>query len=193
VDECGKACISISSPHNLCHTHTPSSADPSRAGRASDIIIGGGFEMQVTEMVKVYKKEMDDERLCLNSTLINTWEPAKMTTFVYPVHRIIDEMNRIKAKAGHIARQVAQLEAGEELEGITDSEATLRNQSAYLEEKYDDWQVCNERIAWHVARVTCVRVWEYCSAWECWERDLGEYWVYGLESQRAREPESCML
>jgi hypothetical protein len=85
------------------------SDDPFQAGRASDIIVGGGVELQFTEVFVVDQRTdwdcmyadpvtetqimMHDGNcqtdLCLFAKKATEWEPAKLTTFVYPVYKIV--------------------------------------------------------------------------------------------------------
>jgi hypothetical protein len=77
------------------------SAEPGTAGRASDIILGGGLELLFVEVVYVAQKKADGvavDGVCLDSTKNLAWEPSKLTTFVLPVEQILNEMIRIKAQ-----------------------------------------------------------------------------------------------
>jgi hypothetical protein len=84
------------------------SDDPFTAGRASDIIVGGGVELQFTEVFVVDQRtdwdcmytDPDGKQimmhggkcqtdLCLFAKKATQWEPAKLTTFVYPVYKIV--------------------------------------------------------------------------------------------------------
>jgi hypothetical protein len=91
------------------------SDDPFQAGRASDIIVGGGVELQFTEIFVVDQRKVWDcmypfyyadpvkktpakieihggkceQDLCMEAKKSTQWEPAKLTTFVYPVYKIV--------------------------------------------------------------------------------------------------------
>jgi hypothetical protein len=70
------------------------SGDPGTAGRASDIILGGGLELQFTEIVRVYAVEafeLAGNGLCIESVKDLTWEPAKLTVSIYSSKYIHNE------------------------------------------------------------------------------------------------------
>jgi hypothetical protein len=101
------------------------SEDPAFAGRASDLILGGGLELRFTEVLKVAQKSNHDKTgICLEGTDAHVWEPSKVTTFLLSVQKVADEMRRIKANLV-------------KLETNATTEVEVAN---YLQQKYDDWQ-----------------------------------------------------
>jgi hypothetical protein len=79
------------------------SSDPATAGRASDIIVSGGFELLFTEVIKIENRPNTTHSVCLTQSKSTVWEPAKMTTSVDSVADIMDTMNRIQAKIDELA------------------------------------------------------------------------------------------
>jgi hypothetical protein len=75
------------------------SGDPTTAGAASDLIIGGGLEIGFEEIMMVYNEPAhDNQEVCLQSRVITAWMPAKLTTFVLPVYDVLDMAIRTKSK-----------------------------------------------------------------------------------------------
>jgi hypothetical protein len=110
------------------------SDEPSLAGKASDLILGGGLELQFTEILKIMQDPaFGGTGVCLTSTKVLVWEPAKMTTFLLPVFKIADEMRRIKAQSTFLQGNVANASS------FGEDPVELREQVKYLEDKYVDW------------------------------------------------------
>jgi hypothetical protein len=109
------------------------SDEPSLAGKASDVILGGGLELQFTEILKIVQDvNSTGVGVCLTSEKVLVWEPAKMTTFLLPVHKIADEMRRIKAQSGFLKGNILSSQTGQDSGELTE-------QVKYLEGKYADW------------------------------------------------------
>jgi hypothetical protein len=109
------------------------SSNPATAGRASDIIIGGGLELLFEESVVVDQKP-DEEDLCIIAAKEVQWEPAKLTTFVYSVMEIRDQMRRIELQRDF-------LKDAAKAEGVAEDEASEMDQQAtYLTNKYNEWK-----------------------------------------------------
>jgi hypothetical protein len=112
------------------------SDDPATAGRASDLILGGGLELRFTQVTRVALDTSFENGVCLTSATSLVWEPSKVTTFLLPVNKIADEMRRIKANADEMLRKVTS----PALEGeIYFNRTALSEQQVYLTQKYDDW------------------------------------------------------
>jgi hypothetical protein len=107
------------------------SSDPGTAGRASDLILGGGLELQFTEVVQVLQNA-SVAQVCLMANQSLLWEPAKLTTFLLPIQKIADEMTRIKAEQKYMDESVEQSKFY--------TEAELAEQSEFLLKRLEDWE-----------------------------------------------------
>jgi hypothetical protein len=105
------------------------SSNPGEAGRASDLILGGGLELQFTEVIRVTLNETVlndfDMSVCVQSRRELAWEIAKLTTFLYPVREIVDQIIRLQAQA-----------IGLNASGAPNATA----QAKYLADKIEDWE-----------------------------------------------------
>jgi len=92
------------SSHRLSHTayeysfyfeyDFSTSTDPNIAGHPSDVIVGGGVDLIVSEAIEVVYGKKDPQLTCLISSNTYMWQPGKATTFVLPVVTI----ERLKSK-----------------------------------------------------------------------------------------------
>jgi hypothetical protein len=110
-------------------TDISTSADPRNAGRASDVIMGGGVTLYVQESFLVFQyrkvyyfRSLKDGQIkprdntiiknpkayqqlaCFSSNMTNTWLPAKVTTFIIPVMQIDLLINKLQAKIDSYAK-----------------------------------------------------------------------------------------
>lgn len=78
-------------------------ADPFYAGHPSDVIVGGGVDLFVTETLQVYVNRSSSALFlykCLNVKTVYEWHPGHVTTFVLPVFEIesvVSKLNKIRS------------------------------------------------------------------------------------------------
>jgi hypothetical protein len=123
------------------------SAEPSSAGRASDIILGGGLELMFTEVVYVNQDASYSDRCCMKGVKDVAWEPSKLTTFVLPVERIMNGIIRLKAQKDQMLQNagdaaiVTQLTEGDSRHTDDEEKRQEMNTTAYyLDKKIKDWE-----------------------------------------------------
>jgi len=104
------------------------------AGRASDMILGGGLELLFTEVIKVFRNTSRDS-LCINSDKETVWEPAKLTTFLYSLEEIYDQMDRARVQAAALFEKANS----DDNNGLELNKTLLAQQAQYVEDKYSDW------------------------------------------------------
>jgi len=80
------------------------SDDPFSAGHASDVIIGGGVDLFVTEALEVYLNRSTTLLQCLNVRNIYVWHPGKVTTYVLPVMLIEKTIGKLSTIRGNEAQ-----------------------------------------------------------------------------------------
>ena len=110
------------------------SADPDIAGHPSDIIIGGGVDINVGEATQVATKVANKQQ-CFFSFPTLTWYPGKVSTFILPVI----EIERIVTKLVSLRDQTIALSSFPTSAPATTSPTALPNDYQQINQTITNW------------------------------------------------------
>jgi len=149
-----------------------SSQDPGTAGRAGDVILGGGVELvyKLSDVLDVVKDGRTLEKPCLFISVSITWLPRKPTTYILNVANVetkiipnlkflwsvVMENRAVNAKAKDESKRYfkcAQTDAEESVSKCTDDEIN-DDWAKYLREKIQVWQ---RTLEWSAPTVHLVK------------------------------------
>ena len=149
-----------------------SSQDPGTAGRAGDVILGGGVELvyKLSDVLDVVKDGRTLEKPCLFISVSITWLPRKPTTYILNVANVetkiipnlkflwsvVMENRAVNAKAKDESGRYfkcAQTDAEESISKCTDDEIN-DDWAKYLREKIQVWQ---RTLEWSAPTVHLVK------------------------------------
>lgn len=116
------------------------SSNPGTAGKASDLILGGGLELRFTMEFRFFLDNNKDgpKRLCIGSKDVTKWQPSVLTTFILSYREIKEQMLRIKAKKLRLAELASQ--GNNDVASKAGDQTDFQKQSADLDKYLQNWE-----------------------------------------------------